>query len=104
MTDFFLERENSSKVKVVVGSEMSAAVVSDLRELLCAAHADGVKNLTLDLPRTTVVDAAGIHLLVAAHNTFSGEQESLKLAHVPRNILGLLETLRLSERLKPETG
>jgi anti-anti-sigma regulatory factor len=103
MTDFFLEREGSS-VKVVVGSQISAAVVSDLRELLCAAQGDGVKDLVLDFSQTTIIDAAGIHLLLAAHNSFSGEQRSLKLVQVPRNILSLLETLRLGERLKPQIG
>lgn len=98
MSDFALEREGS-KVKVIVGGELSAAVVPELRELLCAIQEDGVNDLALDFSETTLVDAAGIRLLMAAHNSFAGGHKSLTLIRVPRGIFSLLETLRLAERL-----
>jgi anti-anti-sigma factor len=103
MTDFVLERDGS-KVKVVVGNELSAAVVPELRELLCAIQDDGVKELALDFSQTTMVDAAGIRLLLAAHNSFASGGKSIRLTAVPRAIFSLLETLRLSDRLGARTG
>jgi anti-sigma B factor antagonist len=103
MSDFVLERDGS-KVKVVVGNELSAVVVPELRELLCAIQDDGVKDLALDLSQTTKVDAAGIRLLLAAHNSFAGVHKSMKLVSVPRAIFSLLETLRLSDRLGAQVG
>ncbi len=98
MSDFVLERVGP-KVKVVVGRELSASVVPSLFELLSAIQDDGVNDLALDFSQTTQVDAAGIHLLLVARNSFSGANRSLKLVRVPHDIWSLLETLRLSERL-----
>ena len=98
MSDFVLERDGS-KVKVVVGDELSAAIMPELRELLCAIQDDGVKDLALDFSQTTMVDAAGIRLLLAAYNSFAGGGKSMRLTAVPRAIFSLLETLRLSDRL-----
>jgi ABC-type transporter Mla MlaB component len=50
------------------------------------------------------VDAAGIRLLVAAHNSFSKGPKSLALVQVPRTVLSLLETLRLDARLHARAG
>jgi anti-anti-sigma factor len=103
MSDFVLEREGS-KVKVVVGGELSAAVVPELRELLWAIQEDGVNDLVLDFSQTTLVDAAGIRLLLAANNSYAGSNKSLKLVCVPREVFSLLEALRLAERLGAQIG
>ena len=103
MSDFFLDRKGP-KVTVVVGSELSAGVVADLRALLCAAQEDGVTELVLDFSRTKSVDAMGIRLLLAAHNSFSGAPKSLTLIQVQRPIFSLLETLRLDARLHAQAA
>jgi anti-anti-sigma regulatory factor len=103
MTDFYLDRKGQ-KVSVVVGSELTAAIVPDLRGLLCAIQEDGVTELVLDFSRTTSLDAAGIRLLLATHNSFSRVPNSLSLVQVPRAIFSLLETLRLDGRLHAQTG
>ncbi len=102
MSDFVLEREGS-KVKVVVGGELSAAVVPELRDLLCAIQEDGVNDLVLDFSQTGLVDGAGILLLLAAYSSFASGK-SLKLVRVPREVFSLLETLRLAERLGAQIG
>jgi anti-anti-sigma regulatory factor len=103
MRDFPLERAGA-KVKVVVGPELSAATAPALRDLLCAIQEDGVTDLALDFSQTTLLDGAGIDLLLAAHNSFFGGRKSLKLLAVPLNIFSLLQTLRLHERLGAEIG
>ena len=102
MSDFVLERAGS-KVRVVLENELSAAVVPSLLELLCAIREDGVNDLALDFSQTALVDAAGLHLLLAARNSFSDDNKSLKLARVSHDIWSLLEILQLSKRLHAQT-
>jgi anti-anti-sigma regulatory factor len=98
MSDFVLERVGP-KVKVIVGRALSAAVVPGLFELLCAIQDDGVNDLTLDFSQTTLLDASGLHLLLVANNSFSGDHRSMQLVQVPLEIWSLLEILQLSKRL-----
>jgi anti-anti-sigma regulatory factor len=101
MSQFSLNRQGP-KVTVKMCAELTAPVASELRDLLCAIHEDGVQELTLDFADTTVLDAAGLSLLLAARNSFPAEQ-SFKLAAVQPPLLSLLETLRLDRRLNAQT-
>lgn len=103
MSNFVIERVGP-KVKVVLGGELSAAVVPGLFELLCAIQDDGGNDLALDFSQTTLLDTAGLHLLLVTHNSFSGDHRSLQLVRVPREIWSLLETLQLSARLHAQMG
>jgi len=103
MTDFLLDRKGS-KVNVVIGAELSTTVTRDLQGLLCAAQEDGVTELVLDFSQTKSVDAAGIRLLLATQNSFSGGGKSLTLVHVPATIISLFEALRLNRRLNAHAG
>lgn len=98
MSRFLLEREGP-KVRVHMDNELTMSFVQELRELLCAIHDDGVKELVLDFSKTTFLDTAGLSLLLAARNSFSEEGGILRLALVEPSILSLFETLRLSGRL-----
>jgi anti-anti-sigma factor len=103
MSRFLLERD-SSKVKVIVGSELTAPVVTELRELLSAILEDGGKELILDFSQTTSLDASGIRLLLSAHNSFFGGGKSLKCISVQRSLYVLLEKMRLNQRLGAQEG
>ncbi|HEY5282890.1 MAG TPA: STAS domain-containing protein [Polyangia bacterium] len=97
MSRFLLEREGP-KVRVHMDTELTVSFVPELRELLCAVHDDGVKEVVLDLSKTTFLDTAGLSLLLAARNSFSEEGQSFKLALAQPSILSLFETLRISGR------
>jgi anti-anti-sigma factor len=103
MGRFLLERQGS-KVKVMVGGDLSADTAPELRELLCAILEDGVTDLSLDFSGTTLLDATGIALLMAAANSFSGADKHMALLSVPRGIFSLLQTLRISQRLGAQMG
>jgi anti-anti-sigma regulatory factor len=102
MSQFSLDRQGP-KVTVKMCAELTAPVVSELRDLLCAIQEDGVQELTLDLSDTTVLDAAGLSLLLAARNSFQG-QRAFKLAAVQPQLFSILETLRLDRSLNAQTG
>lgn len=103
MSRFLLEREGA-KVKVMIGSDLSAATAPELRELLCAVQEDGVTDLALDFSGTMVIDATGIALLVATGNSYRSGDKHLALVAVPRGIFSLLQNLRLSQRLGAQMG
>jgi anti-anti-sigma factor len=98
MNSFLIEREGT-KVKVILGAELIVAVVPELRELLCAIQDDGVTQVTLDFSKTAFLDTAGLSLLLAARNSFSGGDKSLSLAGVQPALFELFRTLRLEQRL-----
>jgi anti-anti-sigma factor len=98
-----LERE-SEKVKVMVGSDLSAETAPELRDLLCAILEDGVTDLTLDMSGTMVLDATGIALLISAANSYTGGEKRIALVSVSRALFSLLQTLRVSQRLGAQMG
>lgn len=98
MSAFSLEREGP-KVNVMIATDLTAEVVPELRELLCAIQEDGVTDLTLNLSGTKALDATGISLLVATANSYRGGNKRLALRAVPRSIFSLLQTLRIAHRL-----
>jgi anti-anti-sigma factor len=103
MSYFPLEREGAN-VNVMLGAELTASSVPELRNLLCAIQDDGVQELVLDCCETTLVDAAGLGLLLAARKGFGQEGRTLKLVHVQPSVFSLLQTLRLDRRLNAEMG
>ena len=102
MSRFSLDRQGP-KVTVKMCAELTASVVSELRDLLCAIQEDGVQELTLDFSGTTELDASGLSLLLAARNSFRAQQ-AFRLASVQPQILTILETLRLDRSLNAQTG
>lgn len=98
MNNFLIEREGT-RVKVILGAELIVSVVPELRELLCAIQDDGVTQVTLDLSKTAFLDTAGLSLLLATRNSFSGGDKSLQLVGVQSALFELLRTLRLEQRL-----
>jgi anti-anti-sigma factor len=103
MSRFPLERDGA-KVKVTLGDELTVSFVPELRELLCAIRDDGVTDLVLDFAKTTLLDTAGLSLLLAACNGFSQDGRTFKLVELQAPLFSLLETLRLEKRLNAERG
>ncbi len=98
MSEFLLEREGP-KVKVILGSQLTAQTAPELRELLCAIQEDGVTDLALDFSGTEAIDATGVALLLAAANSYRGGGKHLTVLAVSGNVFSLLETMRVAQRL-----
>ena len=60
----------------------------------------GVEDLTVDFGGVSMVDSIGIGLLIAAHNSLSSKGARLKIANADKEILGLLETMRLNKHFE----
>ena len=99
MSDGFVLNREGGRLRVTLGVELTVGVVPELRELLCAIQDDGVTDLELDFANTTTLDTAGLSLLLATRNSFSGDHKSVKMINLQLPISSLLETLRLYQRL-----
>jgi anti-anti-sigma factor len=98
MNWFLIEREGV-KVKVILGSELTAARVPELRDMLCAIEEDGVQELVLDCAQTSDLDTSLLSLLLAARNSFREPPKTLRLVGVQPSLFSVLETLRLHQHL-----
>ena len=61
--------------------------------------AQGVKEIEFDLAKTRSLDSTGIGLLIAASNSLTALQGSVRLTQVAPSLLKLLQGMRLVERL-----
>jgi anti-anti-sigma factor len=77
--------------------DLVAAKLPSLRSRLRELAASGVQHLTIDLTNTQMVDSAGIGLLISAHNSMKKAGGELTLIHASRDILSLLQTMRIHQ-------
>jgi anti-anti-sigma factor len=86
-------------LRLAVGVKLTAAEASDLQAALKKEIAGGAKDLVFDLKETVTLDSTGIGLLVAAGNSLAAAQGSMRLVNVSDDILKLLRSMRLTDRL-----
>jgi anti-anti-sigma factor len=77
--------------------DLVAARLPVLRTALREMVASGIRQLTLDLAATQMVDSAGIGLLISAHNSLKKAGGALTVIHASGDILSLLRTMRMHQ-------
>ncbi len=77
--------------------DLVAAKLPALRSRLRAMVNLGVLHLTMDLSETSMVDSAGIGLLIAAHNSLKKAGGELTVVHASKDILELFRTMRINQ-------
>ena len=77
--------------------DLVAVHLPAFRARLSAMVAAGARHLTLDLARVNSIDSVGIGLLVSVHNSLRKAGGELKLIHVPKDILALLQAMRINQ-------
>jgi anti-anti-sigma factor len=90
-----------SQVFDLVG-RVDATTVTDLRRRLQAAIDVGAGDLVLDVGQVTVLDAAGLGMLVAAHRRAGRAGRRLVLRSVPPSVGRVLAMTRLHRVLNVE--
>ena len=83
-------------------SRVDATTVTELRRTLQAAIDLGVGDLVVDLSAVTVLDAAGLGMLVAAHRRANRAGRRLVLRSVPSSVGRVLAMTRLHRVLNVE--
>ena len=85
-----------------LGARVDATTVTDLRRMLQAAIDLGVGDLVIDVSQVTVLDAAGLGMLVAAHRRANRAGRRLVLRSVPASVGRVLAMTRLHRVLNVE--
>lgn len=98
MAEYEITRDGR-QARVKLQARLSAADVPQLQPLLKQEITGGARELVFDLAGTTVLDSTGIGLLIAAHNSLTPLQGTVHLINVPSDLLKLLQSMRLVERL-----
>jgi anti-anti-sigma factor len=98
MTNYNIER-NANACRVVLTGDLTASNVPDLRTGLKSEIDRGADEVVFDLAKTIMLDSTGIGLLVATHNTLTPRKGSMRVISVSDDILRLLQSMRLVNRL-----
>ncbi|MCC6489439.1 MAG: STAS domain-containing protein [Candidatus Hydrogenedentes bacterium] len=93
-----LERDGA-RVRILLGAQLTAAVVPEVQAALKQELDAGISEFEFDLSSTEALDSSGIGLLIAASNSLSRTHGSIRLVNVAPEIMKLLQSMRLVERL-----
>ena len=74
---------------VSVSGELDAFTAPDLADLCRLIHAQGSREVVIDLTDTSFLDSAGLRTLVEAHQLFA-DGGALRLAHATEPVMRLL--------------
>jgi anti-anti-sigma factor len=98
MTGFEISRDGG-RARVTLLENLTATEVPELQPALKQDLAAGVREIVFDLARTVSLDSTGIGLLIAANNSLAPMQGAIRLINVSPDILKLLQSMRLVNRL-----
>jgi anti-anti-sigma factor len=92
-----IENTVEGKQLFCLDGELTAVSAPDIRVQLKGLIKEGVRELTLDLVNTRVIDSTGIGLLVATHNSLHRIDAKMALVNVSQDLLELLKAFRLDK-------
>jgi anti-anti-sigma factor len=84
------------KARLLLGENLVASFVLEVREEMKLLVIDGVTELIIDLSAVDIVDSAGIGCLVAAHNSLLQKGGRLVVENVSDDIFDLFRSMRLN--------
>jgi anti-anti-sigma factor len=103
MTDFEISRDGG-QARVTLREKLTAAEIPALQPALKQEIGAGVCQIVFDLARTASLDSTGIGLLIAANNSLLAVKGAIRLVNVSPEILKLLQSMRLVDRLHATGG
>ena len=98
MTGHEVSRDGS-RVEVRLQGKLTAVEVPALQGTLKQELHSGGTEVVFDMADVASVDSTGIGLLIAANNSLGAVNGSVRLVNVPPDILRLLASMRLVDRL-----
>jgi anti-sigma B factor antagonist len=98
MTGYTIEHE-AGHCRVILEGDLTASLVPELQGALKAQLEQPTKEVVFDLAATGMLDSSGIGLLIATYNSLSRQQGRVSVIHVSPDILQLLQSMRLVNRL-----
>ncbi len=98
MADYTIE-ERDKCLHVTLAGDLTAGMVAGLQNAIRQALQPSAVEITIDLVNTAMLDSSGIGLLIATYNSLSRRQGRLKVVNASTEILQMLESMRLVNRL-----
>ncbi|MDX9896623.1 MAG: STAS domain-containing protein [Geoalkalibacter sp.] len=98
MSDFEITR-SGGQTRVTVRGKLTVTEIPVLQPALKQEISAGVREMIFDLTQMSSLDSSGIGLLIAANNSLATVQGTLRLVNVSPDILKLLQSMRLVDRL-----
>ncbi len=77
--------------------DIVATSVPELRPAMRDLVRDGVRQITVDLADTIMIDSTGLGFLISAFNSVSKVDGSFSVINASPEILELLDTMRMSQ-------
>jgi anti-sigma B factor antagonist len=79
------------------GGDITASNAPEIRAALKELIGEGVKDLTMDLSDTHMIDSSGIGLLVATYNSLTRLEGKMAVINATPELLGLFKAFRLDK-------
>lgn len=98
MTDFEIIRDGK-QARVKLQQKLTAVETPALQPALKQEIVAGIHEFVFDLSGMVTLDSTGIGLLIAVNNSLAAVQGTMRLINVSPDILKLLQTMRLVDRL-----
>jgi serine/threonine-protein kinase RsbW len=98
MTSYTIKSADQ-ECRVALEGDLTASLVPDLQAALKQQLEQGTSTVVFDLEKTAVLDSSGIGLMIAVSNTLAKRQGRMRVCGVSKDILQLLQSMRLVARL-----
>jgi anti-sigma B factor antagonist len=79
-----------------VRGELDVSTAPDLADLCRSVHAQGTRDVVIDLTDTSFLDSSGLRALVGAHLLFNDVGGHLRLSHPSEPVMRLFDITGLS--------
>ena len=98
MAEFDISRAGDT-LSVVLTGNLTTAMIPELKIQLLKCLESPTAQMIVDLSYTNIVDSSGIGLLIAAYNSITAKNGTIKVINVNEEIMRLLTSMRLDQRL-----
>jgi serine/threonine-protein kinase RsbW len=95
--------KDTSRTVVTAQGELNGATTGALRQELSELVAEGHREIVLDLARVQGIDAVGIGVLCAAHNSLKREEGVLSIINASPELETILRRIGLSRHVSLST-
>jgi anti-sigma B factor antagonist len=94
------DRKKTKRQVIKPGKDIVASMADAFKKKLLKVLDKGQTELIIDLAGVEMVDAVGLGVMVAAHNSLNKTGGKLTVTNVSHDIYGLFEAMRLDQHFE----
>jgi anti-anti-sigma factor len=96
----FVLHKDGPVCRVDLEGDLTASMAQSMQAELRQLVEQDTREIIFNLARTVILDSSGIGLLIATYNSLSRRQGSVKVIEASPDIMHLLQSIRLVDRLR----